>query len=109
VKIPSDILQGALDIVLAEMREDGFVDPKPWDVNHGRCADFAHIVEGDLLGKAEAHWVTTRIFPSHCVVRIKDKGHWLYYDAECLDGTTRLKDLPAWTNRHKTREEVLTP
>lgn len=143
--------------LLAEMRREGFWcndsghklrhDPTTYDINCGRCEDFADAVAQRVPG-AEANWAHDPELhpfdedcsecgkpafvvspqehhhgtlesidhdadadhkalvgwePDHCVVEYQGR----FYDAECHEGVDRVRDLPVYKNRGKSRIQVL--
>lgn len=91
------------DEILAEMKRRGFYfglervirhDPLPWDINCGYCEEFGERV-CELVKGAEAFW---KEFPHPsggyeiCHYIVKYRGR--FYDAECVEGVKRWRDLP---------------
>ena len=111
----TEILSGVRDNMLAEMR-DGFwregtvrYDATSWDLNNGGCIEFAErAVEliGDRYPEEKIAQVALEQFDpdlAHDVVKWRGK----FYDAECVTGASKWRDLPVVRNRKKTREQVL--
>jgi len=87
----------------------------PYDINCGLCEEFAICVIDQLGGETEILcmvWIediTDTPFPdaAHAVIRWESNEGYLYFDAECPEGTGDLSKIPAMANQGRTRQEVL--
>lgn len=107
VKITKDFIE--------EMNLKGFCDDRPrpyfeWDINCGLCEDWANKVykelknvniEGEVVGNDQMPKYDD--LPWHVFIKIGKK----YFDCECLDGVTKVTDLPIFSrNENLEREEA---
>lgn len=90
------------------MRETGFTvydggpvryDPVEWDINNGRCDEWAGLAARRLGVGSCTMWMD----PYHCVLFYK--GRW--YDADCLDGEVDWANLPMFKDPGLDRPEPL--
>lgn len=91
-----ELMSQATEYILERMRREGFRldgevrhDPVVWDVNMGWCAAWARRVRF-LIPRAQV-----RRNQWHTWVELDG----LFYDAECLDGTTDAEELQFHDNR----------
>jgi hypothetical protein len=86
------VLGALTETFLAEMRVSGFwlraeirYDARPWDINNGRCDEWAwaahRLLGGDVISDDEL---------SHYALSLGGK----VYDAQCLDGCSSMSELP---------------
>jgi hypothetical protein len=68
----------------------------PQEHHHGSPGNIDHAA--DKNHDAFVGWE-----PDHCVVEYRGK----FYDAECHEGVDRVRDLPIYKNRGKTRTQVI--
>ena len=86
----------------------GGEQPSAWDVNNGLCEDFAALVIARAPDAQE--YPCERYLLAH--VCLQWRGRW--YDAECVQGAKRLRDLPIFRanqipeglRRRRTRRKV---
>jgi hypothetical protein len=88
----------------------------PYDINCGLCEDFAQEVIQQIAGGETSTLFMVWIedlkgtpFPdaSHAVICWKNGNKYMYFDAECPEGTSDVRKIPAMANQKKTREEVI--
>jgi hypothetical protein len=102
---------------LAELnsQENPFFDNRSnpffeWDINCGDCEDWANDVERKLEAAGIAcevlgndNFIRYQDLANHVFIRIGRK----YYDCECLEGVSRIMDLPIYSrNLNLEREEA---
>ena len=113
------ILKRVRDEILEELRVEGFYykhqlrhDPTTWDINNGYCEAFAEDV-CEQVPEATWDWIEDLVVEElgeeyegcyHAVIVFKGR----YYDAECIEGVSSIKDIPVVKNVDRTREEVLS-
>lgn len=87
-------------------------EPRPWDINNGRCEEFAETVAARVPGAAALPAYDPDLHPAredggwdcdHFVVEFAGR----FYDAECHSGVDRVRDLPIYRHRGQSRSEVL--
>lgn len=87
-------------------------EPHPWDINNGRCEEFAEAVAARVPGAEAIPAYDPEFHPA------RDDGGWdcdhfvvefagRFYDAECHSGVERVRDLPIYRNRGRSRSEVI--
>lgn len=104
------VLVEETESLLNSMRQCGFFyrgklrfDPTTWDINNGRCDDFAEAVAARVAG---AESVPASAFGADLAHQVVLFGG-LFYDAECHVGVARLEDLPIAKNCGRSREDVI--
>ena len=104
------ILKEETAILLSDMQQNGFFycgelrfDPTTWDINNGRCDDFAEAVAARVEGAESVPATDGDVDLAHQVVVWNGK----YYDAECHDGVQKLADLPMAKNVGRSRADVI--
>lgn len=94
--------------ILARMRETGFTtydggpvryDPVEWDINNGRCDEWAGLAARRLGVGSCTMWMD----PYHCVLFYQG----LWYDADCVDGEADWANLPMFKDPGRERPEPL--
>ena len=65
-------------------------DEYPYDINNGRCEDFAEAIVKKMPGATSMWNDFDNDDPNHCYVRYNGR----YYDAECPEGVNSPDDLP---------------
>jgi hypothetical protein len=68
----------------------------PQEHHHGNPSNINHAADADH--EAFVGWTS-----DHCVIEYRGR----FYDAECHEGVDRVRDLPIYKNRGKTRSEIL--
>lgn len=85
--------------------------PHPYDINCGLCDEFVHDVTKLLGGETDDFygiWLDQLGEDAcHCVIRLKVNDKWLYFDAECPQGTYNIEEIPVIANKDKTRKQVV--
>lgn len=104
------VLVEETESLLNDMRQRGFFyrgelrhDPTAWDINNGRCDDFAEAVAARVAGAESVPASGFDVDLAHQVVLFGGR----FYDAECHAGVARLEDLPIARNRNRSREDVI--
>jgi len=95
------------------LEEHGLEDP--YDINCGLCEEFAIEIIDQLGGETETLcmvWIEDVVdtpFPdaSHAVICLVVDETYIYFDCECPEGTTDLRQIPAMKNQGKSRGDVL--
>ena len=88
----------------------------PYDINCGECDEFAmDVIRKIQDGETEnlcMIWIEDMIggkyeHLAHAVIQWKSPEGYVYFDAECPEGTDDLDQLPLVKNHGKKREEVV--
>ncbi len=89
-------MERATQVILARIDETGWPEhpgkAQPWDINQGRCVEWAELVCAGVPGTAMAEWDDAQSGMLHTFVHLADR----YYDAECLDGAADVTGLPCF-------------
>jgi hypothetical protein len=87
-------MEEATRVILGRIRRSGWPDhpgrPVPWDINRGRCVDWARLVCTGVPGAVMAEWDDPQSGMLHTYIVLDGR----YYDAECLDGARDVTGLP---------------
>jgi hypothetical protein len=87
-------------------------EPRPWDINNGRCEEFAESVAARVPGATATPAYDPELHPTredggwdcdHFVVEFAGR----FYDAECHSGVERVRDLPIYRHRGQSRSVVV--
>ena len=104
------VLVEETEALLSDMLQHGFFylgelrfDPTTWDINNGRCDDFAEAVAARVAGAESVPASGFGADLAHQVVLFGGR----FYDAECHGGVQNLMDLPIAKNSGRSRAEVV--
>jgi len=109
-----DKITQAINATLPQYLADNKL-PDVYDVNCGLCEDFAGEIIDQLGGETDSLymvWIEDLIdtpFPdaSHSVICLNNNGERIFFDAECPEGTTDVRKIPAMVNQGVPRDEVI--
>jgi hypothetical protein len=104
------VLVEETEALLDDMRQRGFFyrgelrfDPTTWDINNGRCDDFAEAVAARTVGAESVPASGFGADLAHQVVLFGGR----FYDAECHKGVQNLMDLPIAKNSGRLHADVI--
>lgn len=104
------VLVEETEALLSDMRQYGYFyrgelrfDPTTWDINNGRCDDFAEAVAARVTGAESVPTSAFGVDLAHQVILFGGR----FYDAECHAGVTKLEDLPIARNCNRSRSDVI--
>jgi hypothetical protein len=98
---PRAVMEQATAEILARIRRTGWPDhpgePVPWDINRGRCVEWAELVCDRVPTAVMAEWDDGDMLHTFVVLRGRN------YDADCIDGAADVTELPCFTRPPKPR------
>jgi hypothetical protein len=90
-----EVMEKATAVILGRIRQTGWPEhpgePVPWDINRGRCVEWAELVCERVPTAVMAEWDDGDMLHTFVVLRGR------YYDADCTDGAADVTELPCFT------------